>query len=133
MCKRLAFCVAILVLGLISATAYAEQDQVKRTLLQKIEVPGTQYVAIMGIAEVEPGGIANRHTHPGVETAYIAEGEGVLIIEGKPDRQMKVGDSFTTTPGVPHYLRNLSKSKPLKILTVWIVEKDKPPVIPAPK
>jgi len=114
-----------IVVSLFAATAYSQE----RAVLQKIDLPGTQYVTIMGTAELAPGAIAPLHIHPGVEVAYVLEGEGVVIKEGQPDRQVKAGDSFQTSPGVPHRVKNLSNTRTMKILTIFVVEKDKQPII----
>ncbi len=130
MSKRLAFCCAVLVLVLIGAAAFAQG--IKRTVLQKIEFP-EHYTAITAIAEVEPGVTAARHTHAGVESGYILEGEGDLHVEGQPERRVKAGDSFQVGNAVPHDIRNVSSTKPLKVLSTYIIERDKPLATPTAK
>jgi quercetin dioxygenase-like cupin family protein len=49
-----------------------------------------------------------RHTHPGVETAYILEGEGVFLVQGQPDLHFKPTDNWQVQPGVPHSKEELS-------------------------
>ncbi len=130
MSKKLAFCCGVLALALIGSAAFAQG--IKRTVLQKIEFPD-HYTAITAIAEVEPGVTAARHTHPGVESAYILEGEGDLHVEGQPERRVKAGDSFQIQNATPHDIRNVSSDKPLKVLSTYIIERDKPLATPAPK
>ncbi len=74
---------------------------ITRTPLQKVEFPDG-YNTITAIAEVEPGGSFGRHTHPGIETGYILEGEVELVMDGKPDRHLKAGDSYLIPAGVVH-------------------------------
>ena len=38
---------------------------IKRTPLQKFDVPGMNYETVVGIAEIVPNVNAGRHTHPG--------------------------------------------------------------------
>jgi quercetin dioxygenase-like cupin family protein len=114
-----------------SGAALAQQGGIKRTPLQKAEFPDG-YVSISGIAEIPAGGTAGRHTHPGIELGYVMEGEGELIVEGQPVRQIKVGDSWTIPAGTPHDAK-ASASKPLKVLAVYIVDKTKPLATPAPE
>jgi quercetin dioxygenase-like cupin family protein len=128
--KRLAFCCAVLLFTLIGSAAFAQG--IKRTVLAKIEFPD-HYTTVTAIAEVAPGMTAARHTHPGIETAYILEGEGDLHVEGQPERRVKAGDSFQIVNAAPHDLRNVSSDKPLKVLSTYITERDKPLAIPAPK
>jgi quercetin dioxygenase-like cupin family protein len=110
--------------------AIAQQTGIKRTPLQKVEFP-EGYVTVTGIAEIQPGGSAGRHTHPGIETGYLLEGEADLIIEGKPDQHLKAGDSYAILAGAVHDAR-VHGDKPLKVLGVYVVDKTKPFASPAP-
>ena len=58
----------------LAVAAFAQQTGIKRTPLQKVEFPDG-YNTVTAIAEVPAGGAAGRHTHPGVETGYVLEGE----------------------------------------------------------
>ena len=130
MSRKLAFCCGVLALTLIGSAAFAQG--IKRTVLQKVEFPD-HYTTITAVAEVEPGVTAARHTHPGLETAYVLEGEGDLHVEGQPERRIKPGDSFEIAAGTPHDVHNVSSTKTLKILSTYIIERGKPLATPAPK
>ena len=123
-----------IVLGLTVAafacTGAAFAQGIKRTPLQKIDFP-TGYTTVTAIAEIPAGGSAGRHTHPGVETGYVIEGEGDLIIEGQPTKHLKPGDSWAIPAGTIHDAK-VSGDKPLKIMAIYIVEKDKPLATPVP-
>lgn len=123
-----------IVLGLTVAafacTGAAWAQGIKRTPLQKIDFP-QGYTTVTAIAEIPAGGSAGRHTHPGVETGYVIEGEGELIIEGQPAKLLKPGDSWAIPAGAIHDAK-VSGDKPLKIMAIYIVEKDKPLATPAP-
>jgi mannose-6-phosphate isomerase-like protein (cupin superfamily) len=54
------------------------------------------------------------------------------MIEGKPDVELKPGVAIQVPPGVPHDIK-VAAGKPLKLLGIYIVEKDKPVATPAPK
>jgi quercetin dioxygenase-like cupin family protein len=110
--------------------AIAQQAAIKRTPLQKIEFPDG-YNTVTGIAEIPVGGTAGRHTHPGIETGYLLEGEADLIIEGKPDQHLKAGDSYAIPAGIVHDAK-VHGDKPLKVLGVYVVDKTKPLASPAP-
>ena len=45
--------------------------------------------AVKGIGEIAKGKCAGRHTHPGIETSYILEGEATLKIDGQPDQRLR--------------------------------------------
>jgi quercetin dioxygenase-like cupin family protein len=113
-----------------AGVAVAQQAGIKRTPLQKIEFPDG-YVTVTGIAEIPPGGTAGRHTHPGIETGYLLEGEADLIVEGKPDQHLKAGDSYAIPAGAVHDAK-VHGDKPLKVLGIYVVDKTKPLASPAP-
>lgn len=121
---------AITLIGIVAASAQTPPSGIKRTPLQKIEFP-EGYNTITGIAEVPAGASAGRHTHPGVETGYILEGEADLIIDGKEPLRLKAGDSYQIPAGVVHDAKTHG-DKPLKVLGIYIVDKTKPLASPAP-
>ena len=59
-----------------AGAAIAQQGGIKRTPLQKVEFPDG-YNTVTGIAEIQPGGSAGRHTHPGIETGYVLEAKPI--------------------------------------------------------
>lgn len=102
---------------------------IKRTLLQKVDLGDREQ--IMAIAEIAPGGAAGRHSHFGVETGYILEGEALMEIDGEAPRVVRAGDSFSVPAGKIHDAKTQG-SKPVKVLAVYVVEKGKPLAVPAP-
>jgi quercetin dioxygenase-like cupin family protein len=119
------------VVALGVAGAAVQQEALKRTPLQKAEFPGDQWVTQTMLVEIAAGGMAPRHTHPGIEVTYVMEGEGDLLVDGQPDRHLKAGDSFQVPAGVVHAARNTG-SVPEKLLVTYVVEKGKPLATPAP-
>ncbi len=65
----------------------------KRTMLLTAPFPGTQYITALYLTEIEPGASVSNHTHPGLETLYVLEGEAKLAIEGEPEKHLKPGNS----------------------------------------
>lgn len=112
----------------VTGSAIAQQSAIKRTPLQKIEFP-EGYVTTTVMIEVQPGGSAGRHTHPGIETGYVLEGEADLIIEGKT-QHLKAGDSYLIPAGVVHDVKD-SGDKPVKVFGIYVVDKTKPLASPA--
>ncbi|WP_439925002.1 cupin domain-containing protein [Nitrobacter sp. JJSN] len=112
---------------LCAGAAFAEG--IKRTPLQKIEFP-EGYLTVTGLAEIAPGGTAGRHTHPGIETGYVLEGETDLLIDGKPPLHLKAGDSYSIPAGAIHDAK-VTGDKPLKVLGIYIVDKTRPLASPA--
>jgi quercetin dioxygenase-like cupin family protein len=103
---------------------------VKRKVLGQTEGPAPGYVTITAEVEIEPGVLVGRHTHPGIESGYIIEGEIELPIEGQPTRVLKAGDGFQVPAGVPH-AGSKSGAKPVRLVSTYIVEKGKPLASPA--
>jgi quercetin dioxygenase-like cupin family protein len=102
-----------------------------RTILNKQDFPGSDYVTLQVQVDVDPGFLVARHTHPGVETSYLATGGGTLSVKGKADRQLAAGDSFQIPPEVPHALQNGAAST--RVLVTYVVDKNKPLATPAPE
>jgi quercetin dioxygenase-like cupin family protein len=103
---------------------------IKRTPLQKFDVPGTNYETVIGMAEIVPNVNIGRHTHPGPESGYMVEGEMVLFVDGQPEKTVKAGQSYQVPPGAVHD----AKSGPngAKVVATYVVEKGKPLATPAP-
>ena len=117
--------------GLGSAMAQAPAPGgIKRTPLQKVDFP-KGYNIVTVVAEIPANTLAGRHTHPGVDTGYVLEGDATLIVEGKPDQALKAGDSYAVPAGIPHDVKTGAKG--LKIMAVYVVEEGKPVATPAPK
>jgi quercetin dioxygenase-like cupin family protein len=123
---------AITLALLASATVLVAQAPLfQRTMVGKgdVSVPGRE--AVVGRAEVLPGGRSGRHTHPGDEISYVLEGEVTLLIDGQAAQVKKAGDSFVIPAGVVHEAHNASTAVS-KVLAVYVVEKGKPLATPAP-
>jgi quercetin dioxygenase-like cupin family protein len=103
---------------------------IKRTPLQKFDVPGTNYETVIGLAEAAPNVSIGRHTHPGPESGYMLEGEMVLIVQGHPEKVVKAGESYQVPPGAVHDGR--SGPKGARVIATYVVEKGKPLASPAP-
>jgi quercetin dioxygenase-like cupin family protein len=114
----------------VAGTAVAQQGGIKRTPLQKVEFPDG-YVTVTGIAEIPVGGSAGRHTHPGIESGYLLEGEAEILVDGEPAKKLKAGDSYTIPAGAVHDAK-VHGDKAAKVLAVYVVDKTKPLASPAP-
>jgi quercetin dioxygenase-like cupin family protein len=102
---------------------------IKRTILQKVEVPGTNFETILGVAEIAPSSSAGRHTHPGPETGTVTEGEMILLVDGQPDRTLKVGDSYQIPAGTIHDVKTGPAAA--KVVAAYMVPKGMPLATPA--
>jgi quercetin dioxygenase-like cupin family protein len=118
--KRVLFALAFVV----AASVAAQAQGIKRSVLQKTDVPGSNYESVLGLAEVPAGVAIGLHTHPGTEQGTLLEGEILLSIEGQPDKTLKPGDSWTVPANMPHDAK--AGSAGAKVIAVYIVEKGKP-------
>ena len=110
--------------------AMTQQTQtIKRTPLQKFDVPGTNFETVIGMAEIVPNVSIGRHTHPGPESGFMLEGEMVLMVEGLPDKTVKTGESYQVPSGVIHDAKTGPQGA--KVIATYVVEKLKPLASPA--
>lgn len=107
----------------------AATSGLKRTLLKQTDGPMDGYVTIEALVEIEPGAPIARHTHPGIESAYVMEGCTELAIGEASPVSLKPGDSYQVPTGIPHG----GKNGPAKtvIAATFVVEKGKPLASPA--
>jgi quercetin dioxygenase-like cupin family protein len=118
-------CITVLA---ISVSATAQQTGIKRTVIRTFDYP-PGYTTITGIVELAPNTCSGRHTHPGIDSGYVMEGDFVLKMDGKPEQTFKVGDSYQTLPQEPHDACSVSGNK---LIDTWVLEKGKPLASPAP-
>jgi quercetin dioxygenase-like cupin family protein len=123
-----AFVAPVALAPVFLAPVLAQQTGIKRTPVQTVDFPAG-FQTVSAIAEVPAGGCAGRHTHPGVESTYVMEGDITVKIEGKPDQLLKAGQSFQIPEGAKH---DACTTGGMKVLAVYIVEKGKPLTTPAP-
>ena len=120
--------IACLTVPAIVASAIAQQPGIKRTVVRTIDYPAG-YTTVTAVVELAPGSCSGRHTHPGIDSGYVIQGDLVLKIEGKSEQTFKAGDSFDTSPQTPHDACSTSGAK---LVDTFVVEKGKPLASPAP-
>jgi quercetin dioxygenase-like cupin family protein len=133
--RKFSACALCAAVGFAATEAQAQITQAgpgfKRTILQKTELPDSKYVSILVAVDIDPGTVVARHTHPGVESAYVVEGEAELSVKGQPARTIKPGEGFHVPPETPHGARNGTKLT--RLIVTYVVDKDKPLASPAPE
>ena len=134
MFRRISLYAMLLVLA-AAGLAHAQQapsaaPAIKRTLLQKFDVPGTSYETVIAIAEVGATTNIGRQSHFGPESGYMLEGEISLLIDGQAPKTIKAGESYQIPAGAIHD----GKSGPQggKVIATYVIEKGKPLATPAP-
>src|SRR5712691_4541062 len=103
-----ASCAICAVTGFIATEASAQgappaaSTGVTRKILSQTDGPAPGYETLLVEAQIEPGVTVGRHTHPGIESAYVLEGGFDLPIQGQPTRTLKPGDAFQVPANTPH-------------------------------
>jgi quercetin dioxygenase-like cupin family protein len=131
MASRRAFitCAICSAVGLIATGVEPAQAQgVQRKTLSTIDYPGDGRISILMTLEAPEGTVIARHTHPGIESSVVTEGELELEIQGQPAKRYVAGEGFQVPPNTPHGGRTL---KHCRLAITYIVEKDKPLASPA--
>jgi quercetin dioxygenase-like cupin family protein len=131
-----ASCAICAVTGFVATEASAQgappaaATGVTRKILSQTDGPVPGYVTLLVEAEIEAGVTVGRHTHPGIESAYVMEGGFELPIEGQATRMLKPGDGFQVPAATPHAGGKPGAAKS-RILITYVVEKGKPLASPA--
>lgn len=123
------FCAAWV--AVFAAPALAQPSAVHKETLQTQPFPAPPLHSVLVHTTVDPGGTGARHTHPGLELAYVVQGEGLLSIQGRPERRLARGDSFAVPPNTPHSVRNTGRDA-LVMVSTYVVDAGKPIASPAP-
>ena len=136
--RNFSACAICAVTGFIATDASADTatpagaSGFTRKLLSKMEGPAPDFVTLVMEVEIQPGVIVPRHTHPGIESGYVVEGTLELPVQGQPTRTLKPGDGFQIPVGTPHAGGKPSDTR-VKVVSTYVVEKDKPLASPAPE
>jgi quercetin dioxygenase-like cupin family protein len=104
--------------------------QTNRTELKRGDLTGTNMEIVISVLEVPPGESIDRHTHPGEEAVYVLNGATLQFPDGR-EVSRPAGEAGINVRDVPHAGYKVVGDKPLKLLTVHIVDKGKPVAVPA--
>jgi quercetin dioxygenase-like cupin family protein len=116
-------------IGQAPAPATQAAPGIKRTIVQKMDVPGTNLETIVAVVEIAANFKAGRHTHPGNVVGYVTDGEFFITLDGQSEKQVNAGESVLVPDGTAH--DEGTRDKPTKLLAVYVVEKGKPLAAPA--
>lgn len=103
-------------------------SDIKRTVLQTFDVPGSNYETVIAVVEIVPNGVIGKHTHFGIDSGVLQAGDVVLNATGMPEMVVKVGGSWQIPPNTVHW----GKAGPngARIINTYVVEKGKPLATP---
>jgi quercetin dioxygenase-like cupin family protein len=75
-----------------------------------------------------PGAAFPKHTHPGVEVAYVLSGTVEYQLGDQPPVVLKAGDALYIPAGTPHSAKSLGNAAAAELAT-YVVEKGKPVLV----
>jgi quercetin dioxygenase-like cupin family protein len=99
----------------------AQRQELKRTDL----TTSPDMEVITSITEIRKGESIARHSHHGVEAVYVLQGS-MIQLPGKEPTMMQTGASTMNLRDVVHGGFTVVGDQPLKLLTVHVVDKNKP-------
>jgi quercetin dioxygenase-like cupin family protein len=120
-----------IVVGMPAATPQTQQQDIVRTEILKVPLVGLDgFDGIVYVADVAPGAVAPRHTHPGYEFNYVLAGSIVVEPDGGEPVTLIAGQATFLPRGHIHQVRNASATEPAKVLTVLIHQMGQPLAVP---
>ena len=117
---------AIAIATAAPAFAHDVGDKVTPNFEQTIpNIPGKSLIAV--VVDYRPGGASTPHIHAKSSFIYahVISGSIESKVNDGATRIYKAGQSWSEPPGASHPIsRNASKSKPAKLLAVFVVDTD---------
>ncbi|MDB5997304.1 MAG: cupin [Pseudomonas sp.] len=101
------------------------QTGLHRTDLVKRDLGVSDREVIQVRVDFEPGVAAPKHSHPGVEVAYVISGTFQYQLEGQPAVTLNAGDSLYIPEGTSHIATNIGSTTGSELAT-YIVKKGEP-------
>jgi quercetin dioxygenase-like cupin family protein len=125
-CAIGAACAALALTMAMPAMAHDSGETVTPNFQQAIpNIPGKSVVAV--VVDYAPGAASAAHEHAksAFIYAYVVSGEIESQVDDGPKQVYRAGQSFYEEPGAVHRVsRNASKTKPAKLLAVFVVDTD---------
>ena len=103
-------------------------EPITRTIMERFDVPGSNYETVVMLVEMAPHVNSGLHTHPGFDSAYLLSGKLDVLERGQPAKPIQPGQSWHVRPGVVHEVK--IGDQPAKVLAIYVVEKGKPLATP---
>jgi quercetin dioxygenase-like cupin family protein len=122
-----AACAVVAIATAAPASAHEVRDTVTTNFEQAIpNIPGKSLIAL--VVDFPPGAVSIPHTHAksAFIYAYVVSGEIESKVNDGATRVYKAGESWSEPPGGARHpiSRNASKTKPAKLLAVFVVDTD---------
>lgn len=107
------------------SSAKTWQTGLHRTDLVRHDLDTTGREVIQVRVDFEPGVAAPKHSHPGVEVAYVISGTFEYQLDGQAPVTLKTGDSLYIPAGTAHIAKNIGATTGSELAT-YIVKKGPP-------
>ena len=114
--------------GLAQAQQMTPPEGITRTEVQRHDFRDAQHEAVQVRVDFAPGAGFPKHTHPGVEIAYVIEGAVEYQLGDQAPIILYAGESVYLPEGTPHSAKNAGEGKASELAT-YILEKGKPVVV----
>ncbi|MBS1952609.1 MAG: cupin domain-containing protein [Cyanobacteria bacterium SZAS-4] len=128
MSKSVACAIVLALIGGAFMASEAAVEQSKVSLVYDHVLPNVPGKSMKGVlVEYAPGGSTPAHTHAKSAFIYATVLEGAIKsqVNGGPIKTYKKGENFSENPGDKHGVSaNASKTKPAKLLAVFVVDSD---------
>lgn len=113
-------------LAAFPAAGHEPAEKVTPSMRQAIpNIPGKSLVAV--VVDYPPGAASASHVHArsAFIYGYVVSGAIESQVNDGPTRILRAGESFYEPPGARHPVsRNASKTRPAKLLAVFVVDTD---------
>jgi quercetin dioxygenase-like cupin family protein len=121
-----AFCASAAILNSAAALAHGSRDIVKPNLEQTIpNLPGKSLVAVEVEYPPGAGSMPHMHAKSAFIYAYVVSGAIKSKVNDGDVHVYRAGESWSEPPGASHSIsRNASKTRPAKLLAVFVVDTD---------
>lgn len=117
---------AVVLASMTASMAHELVEKVTPNFEHKIpNIPGKSLIALE--VDYPPGGASIPHTHAKSSFiyAYVVEGSIESKVNNEKPKIYQAGQSWFEEPGAVHSIsRNISKTKPAKLLAVFVVDTD---------
>jgi quercetin dioxygenase-like cupin family protein len=111
--------------GLAILRAQAPLPEIKRTEVVRHDLAEPGHEAIQVRVDFPPGSSFPKHTHPGIEIAYVLEGTMEYQLGDQAPVTLKAGQALFIPTGAAHSAKNVGSGNASELAT-YIVEKGKP-------
>ena len=86
-------------------------EPITRTILEKFDVPDSNYETVIMHVEIAPQVNTGLHTHPGFDAAYLLDGDLTVLERSQTAKPIRVGQSWHVRPGVVHEVKAVTARK----------------------